>query len=64
MIPVANVPAADTYEFAADIVKIIEPLYNVEIGDVKGLKNTIGLICVSGDQNEVFFNYGFNGKTS
>ena len=60
-----NTPAdVDTYVFPADEVKVIRPLYDVETGDYKGLKNTVGLICIRGDQDEVLFNYGFDEKKS
>lgn len=49
----------ETCEFGPDEVKINGLLYDVETGEFKKLKETIGLICVRGDPDEIFFNYGF-----
>lgn len=59
-----NTPAdVDIYVCAAE-VKVIRSLYDLETGDCKGLKNTICLINVRGDQDEMFSNCGFNEKKS
>ena len=56
----ANVPAdVDSYECLPHEVIIVRPLYDAETGDFKGIKNTIGLINIRGDQEEVFFNYRY-----
>ena len=34
------------------------PLCDVVTGDFKGLEEAIGLICIKGDSEEVFFRYG------
>ena len=47
---------------------MIRPLYDVTTGDFKRLEETIGLICIKGDPEEVFckvfFRYGCNDRKS
>ena len=43
---------------------MIRPLYEIKTGEFKGLEETIGLLSVSGDPDEIFFNYSFNEERS
>lgn len=45
-------------------VKIIRNLHNGSPGEFKGLQKVLGLISVRGDEEEVFFNYGYNKERS
>ena len=40
------------------------PFYDVQTGEFKGLKETVGYLMLRGDAEEVLFNYGFSGEKS
>ena len=61
IIPATNVPEdIESYKYGNKENKIIRSLYDVKTREFKGMKRTIGLIIVRGDEEEVFFDYGFN----
>ena len=54
----------DTYECKPDEVKLRVPLYNVEIGEFKGLQDWLAYIMVRGDEDEMFLSYGYDEDKS
>ena len=43
---------------------MIDAFYNVNTGDFKGLEKTFGVICVTADPEEAFFNYVYDKRNS
>ena len=43
---------------------MFSPKYDISRGKFLGLDKTLGLVVVKGDNNEVFFNYGFDEEPS
>ena len=65
VIEAANVTQdIDSYQCAENEVKIYRPKYDISTGQFLGLYETVGLIIVRGDDDEVFFNYGFDKDKS
>ena len=60
IIEAANVPAdIGNYKYGPEEVKICQPEYDLSTGKFQGLYKTVGLIIVRGDNDETFFNFGF-----
>ena len=65
IVPAAYAPEdIEYYECVENEVKIIRPLFNLEIEKFKGLKKNLAHINVRGSENEAFFNYGFSQDKS
>ena len=65
VIEAANVPKdIDSYEFAANKVKMYRTEYETATGQFLGLQETVDLIIVRGDDAEIFFNYGYDKEKS
>ena len=67
IMPVANPdPAIDfnTYEFKQNECLLYVPLYNTENGLFRGLGKRLGYITLRGDNNEIFYSYGYNKEKS
>ena len=47
-----------------DVVKIYRAEYDVATGQLLGLYETVGHIVVRGDDDETFFNYGYDNEKS
>ena len=57
----ANVPTdIDNYECGPEEVKIFRTQCDLSTGEYQDLYETIGLIINRGDNNDTFFNYGYN----
>ena len=54
----------DSYELQDREVKMVRPKYNSETGEFLGLYETVGLLVVRGDAEEIFLNYGFDKEKS
>ena len=54
----------DTYVCKEREVKLVRPKYDVSIEEFLGLYKTVGFIVVRGDNDEIFFNYGYKKKKS
>lgn len=65
VIEVVNIPNhIETYECFADEVKMYRPENDVATGQFLGLYKTVGLMVVRGDDDDTFFNYGFDKEKS
>ena len=65
VIKVANVSQdIDLYQCVENEAKMYRPKYDISNGQFLGLYETVGLIVVRGDDDEVFFNYGFDNDKS
>ena len=65
VIEAANVPKnIDSYAFAANEVKIYRTEYETATGQFLDLQETVDLIIVRGDDDEIFFNYGYDKEKS
>ena len=50
--------------FGPEEVQIVVPLYDVETGGFKSLRETVGFMSIRGDADKTFFNYVFSKKNS
>lgn len=48
--------------FGPEEVQIVVPLYDVETGGFKSLRETVGFMSIRGDADKTFFNYVFSKK--
>ena len=61
IIQAPNVPEdIEAYECVENEVKIMIPLYDKTTGELKGLRKTLPFINIRRDEDEVFFNHGFD----
>ena len=52
------------YELKDREVKFLCPRYNKDTGEFLGLYETIGLLVLRGDAEEIFLNYGYDQEKS
>ena len=52
------------YQLKSDKTKLIKPKYDPVSGQVLGLSKSLGYLTVRGDEQEHFFDYGFNKENS
>ena len=63
--PLLNAPEdLKHYQLKSDEVKLIKPKYDPVNGQFLGLINSLGYLTVRGDEQEHFFDYGFNKENS
>ena len=48
------------YESQPNEVKLLSCIYDLETGDFKGLRQQLVYIVLRGDENEIFFSYGYD----
>ena len=65
VVPLLNAPEdLKHYQLKSDKVKLIKPKYDPVNGQFLGLINSLGYLTVRGDEQEHFFDYGFNKENS
>ena len=65
LIIVANQPKdINEYSCNENEVKLLSCVYDLETGDFKGLRLMLAYIVLRGDDDEVFFSYGYNKSKS
>ena len=66
LIIAANQPPGDIKEYSCkeNEVKLLSCVYDLESGNFKGLRMMLAYIVLRGDEDEVFFSYGFNKAKS
>ena len=63
LIVAANQPSDITnYECNPDEVKLLTCVYDTDTGEFKGVREKIAFIVLRGDENEIFFSYGFDSN--
>ena len=63
--PLLNAPEdLQNYQLKTDEVKLIKPKYDPVSAQFLGLIQTLGYLTVCGDEQEYFFDYGFNKENS
>ena len=50
------------YECNPDEVKLLTCVYDTDTGEFKGVREKIAFIVLRGDENEIFFSYGFDSN--
>ena len=59
----ANQPSdISNYECNSDEVKLLTCVYDNDTGEFKGIREKIAFIVLRGDENEIFFSYGFDSN--
>lgn len=53
-------PDIKTYQCKPDQCKLFKTLFDLQAGELKGLETTLAFIMIRGDENEVFFSYGYD----
>ena len=65
LIPAANQPKdIATYECNENEVKLLCYIYDLDTGEFKGIKEQLAYIVLRGDENEIFFSYGYDKNKS
>ena len=65
LIVAANQPKAiNEYSCKENEIKLLSCVYDLESGNFKGLRLMLAYIVLRGDNDEVFFSYGFNKSKS
>ena len=65
ILPVINFPDnLDNYQYKDNEVLLYFPLYNTQNGLYKGLKKSLAIIVLRGDELESFYSYGFDKEKS
>ena len=61
VVPLLNLPEdLKNYQLKSDKVKLIKPKYDPVSGQFLGLIETLGYLTVCSDEQEHFFDYGYN----
>ena len=63
LIVAANQPSdVSSYECSSDEVKLLTCIYDNETGEFQGVREKIAFIVLRGDENDIFFSYGFDSS--